>query len=128
MFLSIRVRRLGGSSKVLCGYVSGTSCTCPVFVSHSLHILACIGIRSNIHLGSQTKFFPNGEHKLFVTRPRQGEKTNNELLQYLFFDDHRVVPDERLLYYPTRTLSQVDGYLFCSVTQLVKQMCCLLPE
>ena len=29
---------------------------------------------------------------------------------------------------PTRNVSQVDGYLFRSVTQLVKQMCCLLPE
>ena len=38
-----------------------------------------IGERANIHLGGQTKFCPNGEHKLFVTRPRQGEKNNNEL-------------------------------------------------
>ena len=62
------------------------------------------------------------------TRPRQGEKYNNELLQCLFFDGRRVVPDERLLCYPTRNVSQVDGYLFRSVTQLVKQMCCLLSE
>ena len=38
-----------------------------------------IGVRANIHLGAQTEFCPNGEHKLFVTRPRQGEKNNNEL-------------------------------------------------
>ena len=43
-----------------------------------------IGIRANIHLGGQTEFCPNGEHNLFVTRPRQGEKNNNELLQCLF--------------------------------------------
>ena len=36
------------------------------------------------HLGGQTKFSPNGENKLFVTRPRQGEKNNNELLKSLF--------------------------------------------
>ena len=51
-----------------------------------------------------------------------------ELLQCLFFDGHRVVSDERLLCYPTRNVSQVDGYLIRSVTQLVKQTCCLLPE
>ena len=50
------------------------------------------------------------------------------LLQCLFLDSRRVVPDERLLCYPTRNVSQVDRYLFRSVTQLVKQMCCLLPE
>ena len=55
-------------------------------------------------------------------------KNNNELLQCLFFDGRRVVPDERLLWYPTRNVSQVDGYLFGLVTQLVKQMRCLLPE
>ena len=43
-----------------------------------------IGVRANIHLGGQTEFCPNGEHNLFVTRPRQGEKNNNELLQCLF--------------------------------------------
>ena len=52
------------------------------------------------------------------TRPRQGEKYYNELLQCLFFDGRRVVPDVT----PTRNVSQVDGYLFRSVTQLVKQM------
>ena len=50
------------------------------------------------------------------------------LSQCLFFDGRRVVPDERLIYYPTRNVSQVDEYLFRSVTQLVKQMCCLLTE
>ena len=50
------------------------------------------------------------------------------LLQCPFVDDRRVVPDERLMCYPTRNVSQVDGYLFRSVIQLVKQMCCLLPE
>ena len=55
---------------------------------------------ANIHLGGQTEFCPNGERKLFVTWPRQGEKNNNELLQSLFFDGCRVVPDERLLCYP----------------------------
>ena len=36
--------------------------------------LISIGVRANIHLGGKTEFCPNGEHKLFVTRPRQGEK------------------------------------------------------
>ena len=90
--------------------------------------MVSIGVRANIHLGGQTEFCPNGERKLFVTRSRQGEKNNNELLQSLFFDGDMVVPDERLLCYPTRNIFQVDGYLFRSVTQLVKQMCCLLPE
>ena len=57
-----------------------------------------------------------------------GRKNNNELLQCLFFYGRRVVHDERLLCYPTRNVSQVDGYLFRSVTQLVNQMCCILPE
>ena len=48
------------------------------------HGLVYTGVRSNIHLGGQTEFCPNGERKLFVTRPRQGEKNNNELLQSLF--------------------------------------------
>ena len=34
--------------------------------------------------GGQTEFCPNGENNLSVTRPRQGEKNNNELLQCLF--------------------------------------------
>ena len=54
--------------------------------------------------GGQTEFCPNGERKLSVTRPRQGEKKNNELLQSLFFEGRRVVPDERLLCYPMSTL------------------------
>ena len=33
-----------------------------------------LGVRANIHLGDHTEFCPNGEHKLFVTRPREGEK------------------------------------------------------
>ena len=90
--------------------------------------LCTIGVRANIHVGDQTEFCPYGEHNLFITRPRQGEKNNNELLQCLFLDDRIVVPDERLLCYPTRNVSHVDGYLFRSVTQLVEQMCCLLPE
>ena len=45
-----------------------------------------MGVRANIHLGGQTQFCPNGERKLFVTRLRQGEKNNTELLQSLFFD------------------------------------------
>ena len=64
-----------------------------------------MGVRANIHLGGQTQICPNGERKLFVTRPRQGEK-KNELLQNLFFDGRWVVPDERLLFYPTRNVSQ----------------------
>ena len=74
--------------------------------------------------GGQTEFV---EHKLFSRGPARG-KNNNDLLQCLFFDGRRVVPDERLLCYPTRNVSQVDGYFFRSVTQLVKQMCCLLHE
>ena len=72
-------------------------------VSGLRSVSAIIGVRANIH------FCPNGERKLFVTRPRQGEKNNNELLQSIFFDIHRVVPDERLLCYPTRNIFQVDG-------------------
>ena len=56
-----------------------------------------------------------------------GSTHTNELLQSLFYG-RRVVPDERLLCYPTRNVSHVDGYVFRSVTRLVKQMCCLFPE
>ena len=87
-----------------------------------------IGVRANIHLGVQIEFRPNGEHKLFSRDPAREKEKNIELLQCLFLDGRRVVPDEHLLCYPTRNLSQVDGYLFRSVTQLVKQMCCLLPK
>ena len=43
-----------------------------------------IGVRANIHLGGQAEFFPNGEHKMFVTQPPARGKNNNELLQCLF--------------------------------------------
>ena len=85
-----------------------------------------MGVRGNIHLGGQTEFCPNDEHKLFSRGLAREKNNNNELLKCLFFTV--VVPDERLLCYPTRDVSQVDGYLFRSVTPLVKQMCCLLPE
>ena len=84
--------------------------TCPT-ISIPKSEIKVIGVRANIHFGGQTEFCPNGEHNLFVTRPRQGEKNNNEPLQWLFL---MVVPDERLLCYPTRNVSQVDGYLFRS--------------
>ena len=84
-----------------------------------------LGVRANIHLGDHNEFCPNGEHKLFVTRPRQGE---NIIMNYCSAYFMTVVLDERLLSYPTRNVSQVDGNLFRSVTQLVKQICCLLPE
>ena len=42
-----------------------------------------------------------------LSRGSVGEKkNNNELLQSLFFEGHRVVPDERLLCYPTRNIFQ----------------------
>ena len=63
-----------------------------------------------------------------LARSPAREKNNNELLQCLFYDSGSVVPGERLLCYPTRNVYQVDGNLFRSVTQLVKQLCCLLPE
>ena len=40
--------------------------------------------RANINLGGQSEFCPNDEHDLFVTRPRQGETNNNELVKCLF--------------------------------------------
>ena len=44
------------------------------------YMCICIGVRANIHVGGgQTEFCPKGECKLFVTRPSQGEKNNNEL-------------------------------------------------
>ena len=67
-------------------------CQCP---------LLCTGVRANIHLRGQTEFCPNGKHKLFSCDP-PGRKNNNEVLQCLFFDGRRVVPDERLLCYPAR--------------------------
>ena len=33
-----------------------------------------IGVPANIHMGVQTEFCPNGEHKSFVMRTRRGEK------------------------------------------------------
>ena len=63
-----------------------------------------------------------------VCHTAREKNNNNELLQNLFFYGRRVVPGERLLCYHTQNVSRVDGYLFRSVTQLVKQMCCLLHE
>ena len=60
--------------------------------------------------------------------PAREKKIKMNCCRASFFDGHRVVHDERLLCYHTRNIFQVDGYLFRSVTQLVKQMCCLLPE
>ena len=76
--------------------------------AYSIVYTESIGVRANIHLGGggQTEFCPNGERKLFVTWPRQGEQNNNEVLQSLFFDGCRVVPDARLLCYPTQNVSQ----------------------
>ena len=49
-----------------------------VLVVHPPHshlaFLLPIGRTGQNPFGGQTKFCPNGEHKLFVTRPRQGEK------------------------------------------------------
>ena len=80
-----------------------------------------IGVRANVHLGGQTEFCTNGEHNCLSRGPAREKNSNTELLQCLFVDGRRVVPDERLLCYPTRNVSQVDGYLFRSMTQLVKQ-------
>ena len=38
------------------------------------------------------------------------KNNNNELLQSLYFDGRREIPNERLLCYDTRNVSQVDGY------------------
>ena len=46
-----------------------------------------------------------------LSRGRARGKNNNELLQNLFSDDRKVVPDGRLLCYPTRNVCQVDGSL-----------------
>ena len=73
-------------------------------------------IRANIHLGGggSNRVLPEWRRQIVC---HQGEKNNNELLQCLFF----VVVEYRNEY-------RVDGYVFRSVTQLFKQMCCLLPE
>ena len=45
------------------------------FIEDCPKLRACIHRRTGQHpLGGQTEFCPNGERKLFVTRPRQGEK------------------------------------------------------
>ena len=59
--------------------------------------------------------------------PARERKHNNEILQCLLFDGRRVAPDERLLCYPIRNVSQVDGYLFRSVTQFVSK-CRICPN
>ena len=78
--------------------------------------------------GGSNRVLPEWRTQIVCHAAPPGRNNNNELLQCLFFDGRRVVPDEHLLCYPTRNVSQVDGNLFRSVTQLVKQMCCLLPE
>ena len=106
--------------------------TSPSFYRGSVDLYAFTG-GQNLILVHNSHHRRTGQHPLpewrtqIVCHAREKRK-NNELLQSLFVDGHRVVPDERLLCYPTRNIFQVDGYLFRSVTQLVKQMCCLLPE
>ena len=51
--------------------IVGTSVT---VVTETLPVVVTIDERANIHLGGQTKFCPNGAHKLFVPRHGQGEK------------------------------------------------------
>ena len=76
-----------------------------------MHTHMHIGVRANIHLGGQTEFCPNGERKLFVTLPCQGEHNNNELLQSLFFDVRRVVGPMNVSFVtpPETYLSQLRG-------------------
>ena len=50
-----------------------------------------IGVRANINLGGQTEFCPNGEHNLFVARPRQGEKKWT-IVAVPIFDRRRLYP------------------------------------
>ena len=47
-----------------------------------------------------------GSNRVLPERRTQIVCHASELLQSLFFDGRRVVPDERLLCYPTRNLSQ----------------------
>ena len=51
---------------------------------------------NNIHLGVKPGFVPMANTNCLSRGPAREEK-NNELLQSLFFDGRRVVPDERLL-------------------------------
>ena len=91
--------------------------------TNSCMAFAHLGVRANIHLGGGVKpsfarIMPEWRTQIVFTWPR----TNNELLQCLFFDGRRIVSDERLPeHYPTRNVSQVDGYLFRSMTQLLSQ-------
>ena len=94
---------------------------------YKLDISLSTGVRANIHLWVKLSFARMANTNCLSRGPAR-EKKKNELLQFLFFDGRRVVHDERLLCYPIRNVSQVDGYLFRSVTQLVKQMCCVLPK
>ena len=59
---------------------------CPLGKFRSSILHGAHGRTGQHPFGGQTQFCPNGERKLFVTRPRQGEKNNKELLQSLFFD------------------------------------------
>ena len=107
-------------------YIFADKCISEHF--ESIFIAIFISLRANIHLGESNRVLPEWRTQIVCHAAPPGRKNNNELLQSVFFDGNRVVPDERLLCYPTRNIFQVDGYLFRSVTRLVKQMCCLLPE
>ena len=91
-----------------------------------------IGVRANIHLGGQTEFCPNGENNLFVTRPRQGEKIiMNYCSVFLTVVDRyprRLYPRTSPLLPHPKCISGRWILVPFGVTQLVKQMCCLLPE
>ena len=83
---------------VACAYAH--ACFAHVRGSVRLGVCLCnhahvrLRVRAGLHAGMRAYDYYN---LLFVTRPRQGENNNNELLQCLFFDDRSVVPDERLI-------------------------------
>ena len=56
--------------------------------------------------GGSNRVLPEWRTQIVCLVALPGRKNNNELLQSLFFDGCRVVPDERLLCYPTRNVSR----------------------
>ena len=63
--------------------------------------------------GGSNRVLPEWRTQL-VCHAAPPERKNKKIIAMPIFDGRRQVPYERLFCYPTRNVSQVDGYLFRS--------------
>ena len=73
--------------------------------------------------GGSNRVLPDWRTQIVCHAAPPGRK-NKELLQWVFFDGRKVVPDERLLCYPTRndTVSQTNVLSFARINVISARM------